>query len=214
VKEFELDPLADIWIVPDMAIFDHVTAERKQDAKKTTDTHLPPWMQLDEFKLPANSEEYMVAVAASLSQYFIRRDRAVGMMAYGQSSEILQPDRGERQMNRIFETLSVLRAEGQIPISDVMNAELKVFPRGTTVIVVTPTVREEWATTARQLVRRGLRVVTVLIDPESFGASRSSAALASLLQASGMVTYIVRNGDNLTATLSRPQKQGSFTTII
>ncbi len=214
VKEFELDPLADIWIVPDMAIFDHVHTERKKDTKKTTDHHLPPWMQLDEFKLPEDSEEYMVTVAASLSQYFIRRDRAVGMMAYGQSSEILQPDRGERQMNRILETLSVLRAEGQIPISDLMNAELKMFPRGTTVIVVTPTVREEWAMTARQLVRRGLRVVTVLIDPESFGASRSSAALASLLQANGMVTYIVRNGDNLTATLSRPQKQGSFATMI
>ena len=152
----------------------------------------------------------MVAVAASLSQYFIRRDRAVGMMAYGQSSEILQPDRGERQMNRILETLSVLRAEGQFPISDMMNAKLNMFPRGTTVIVVTPTVREEWAIAARQLMRRGLRVVTVLIDPESFGGSRSSAPLASLLLANGMVTYIVKNGDNLRNKALSPQ---SFSVI-
>lgn len=214
VKEFELDPLADIWIVPDMAIFDHVNTEQNQDEKIQTSGNLPPWMQLDEFTLPENTEEYMVTIAASLSQYFIRRDRAVGMMAYGQRSEILQPDRGERQMNRILETLSVLRAEGQIPISGMMNAELKMFPRGTTVIVITPTVREAWATSARQLVRRGLRVVTVLIDPESFGATRSSVPLANLLQANGMVTYIVQNGDNLTATLSRPQKQGSFATVI
>ena len=214
VKEFELDPLADIWIIPDMAIFDHVNADEENKSRMASSNQLPSWMQLDEFSLPETTEEYMVTVSASLAQYFIRRDRAVGMMAYGQSSEVLQPDRGERQMNRILETLSVLRAEGQIPISDMMNAELNMFPRGTTVIIVTPTVREEWATAARQLVRRGLRVVTVLIDPGSFGASRTSAPLANLLQANGMVTYIVQNGDNLTATLSRPQKQGSFATVV
>ena len=214
VKEFELDPLADIWIVPDMAVFDHVTSQKESSKKTETDGSLPPWMQLEEFTLPSSTEEYMVAVSASLAQYFIHRDRAVGMLAYGQSSEILQPDRGERQMNRILETLSVLRAVGQVPITDMMSAELNMFPRGTTVIVVTPTVREQWAIAARQLVRRGLRVVTVLIDPGSFGTARSAAPLAGLLQANGMVAYLVQNGDNLTATLSRPQKQGSFATIV
>lgn len=214
VKEFELDPLADIWIVPDMAIFDHFTANAARKKKQPKDTGVPPWMQLDEFTLPESTEEYVVTTAASLAQYFIRRDRSVGMLAYGQSSEVLQPDRGERQMNRVLETLSVLRAKGQIPITDLMNAELNMFPRGTTVIVVTPTVRVQWATAARQLVRRGLRVVTILIDPASFGASRSAAQLATLLQANGMVAYLVQNGDDLTATLSRPQKQGSFATVI
>ncbi|MCA9927025.1 MAG: DUF58 domain-containing protein [Anaerolineales bacterium] len=214
VKEFELDPLADIWIVPDMAQFDHVVGKREGHATKKSKGDLPPWMQLEEFTLPESTEEYMVTVSASLAQYFIRRDRAVGMLAYGQSSEILQPDRGERQMNRILETLSVLRAEGQVPISDMMSTELNMFPRGTTVIVITPTVREQWAIAARQLVRRGLRIVTVLIDPASFGTARSSAALAGLLQANGMVTYVVQNGDDLTATLSRPQKQGSFAIVV
>lgn len=207
VKEFELDPLADIWIVPDMAIFGHITPRQDSFAPKPSESSLPEWMRLEDFKLPATTEEYTVAVAASLAQFFLRNDRAVGMLGYGQSNEIVQPDRGERQMNRVLETLSVLRAEGEVPVSDVLQAESHLFPRGTTIIVITPTTRENWPTAARQLARRGLRVVTVLINPESFGGSRSADRVYTLLQASGMVVYRINEGDDLTAVLSQSVKR-------
>lgn len=214
VKEFELDPLADIWIVPDMAVFGHVAPRQDLYESKPKWGELPEWMRPQEFKLPETTEEYTVTVAASLAQYFLRNDRAVGMLGYGQTNEIVQPDRGERQMNRILETLSVLRAEGEIPISDMLHAESHLFPRGTTVIVVTPTTQDEWPSAARQLARRGLRVVTVLINPASFGGYRSSDGVLSLLQASGMVAYLVNNGDDLTAVLSQTRKQaGNFTIV-
>ena len=183
VKEFELDPLADIWIVPDMAIFGHVAASqaKKPEYESFENLNLPLWMQKESFGLPETTEEYTVAAAASIAQYFIRKNRAVGMLAYGQSNELVQPDRGERQLTRILETLAVLRAQGQLPIDDMLHAESHLFPRGTTVIVVTPMSQERWATSVRQLVRRGLRVVTILIDPESFGGRNSSAGLESLL---------------------------------
>lgn len=212
VKEFELDPLADIWIIPDMSQYDHVSVENPKTVP-LMGSDLPTWMKMEEFSLPQTTEEYMVTVAASLAQYFIRRDRNVGLMGYGQSNEIVQPDRGERQMNRILETLSVLRAEGEVPISDLLSAESQMFPRGTTVIVVTPTTRSRWAAASQQLARRGLRMVTVFIDPASFGGMRSSASVAELLTGSGMVSYTVQNGDDLTAVLSRKQKQGGFTVI-
>ncbi|MBK7896092.1 MAG: DUF58 domain-containing protein [Candidatus Promineifilaceae bacterium] len=214
VKEFELDPLADIWIVPDMAVFGHVAPRQDLSEVKPKWGELPEWMRPQEFKLPATTEEYTVTVAASLAQYFLRHDRAVGMLGYGQTNEIVQPDRGERQMNRILETLSVLRAEGQIPISDALHAESHLFPRGTTVIVVTPTTHDEWPTAARQLARRGLRVVTVLINPASFGGYRSSDGVLTMLQASGMVAYVVNSGDDLTAVLSQSHKQGGNFTVV
>ncbi len=211
VKEFELDPLADIWIVPDMSVFDHVA--KPADPKAMELAQMPAWMQLEEFELPETTEEYTVSVAASLAQYFLRRDRAVGMLAYGQSNEILQPDRGERQLNRILETLAVLRAEGQVPLQDVMHAESHLFPRGTTVITITPGTREIWATSAQQLLRRGLRVVTVLIDPESFGGPRSAAPLVNILQAGGVGAYLVRNGDDISAALSHSRIQSGYYAI-
>lgn len=210
VKEFELDPLADIWIVPDMSVFGQIKA--KPQITSAPPGELPLWMQTEEFTLPETTEEYVVSIAASLAQYFLRHDRAVGMLAYGQSNEIVQPDRGERQRSRILETLSVLRAEGDVPITDVLAAELHLFPRGTTIIVITPTTWDEWLPTARQLARRGLRVVTVLVNPGSFGGARSNEGLAVMLQANGMVTYLVNCGDDLTAVLSRsPKGSGMFT---
>ncbi|MCP4424317.1 MAG: DUF58 domain-containing protein [Chloroflexi bacterium] len=210
VKEFELDPLADIWIVPDMAIFSHI-APRKGVIKDLN--QLPPWMQLEEFELPETTEEYTVAIAASLAQYFLRRDRAVGMVAYGQSNEVVQPDRGERQLNRILETLSVLRAQGQVPVEDALEAEAYLFPRGTTVIVVTPNAGQDWVTAVRQIARRGLRIVTVLVNSESFGGRNSSEALLPLIQAAGMGAYLVNCGDDLTAALSQNGKQAGFYTV-
>lgn len=211
VKEFELDPLADIWIVPDMAIFEHVAATQKPGQGNINQGDIPAWMQSEEFHLPETTEEYTVSTAASLAQFFLRHDRAVGMLAYGQTAEVLQPDRGERQMNRILETLSVLRAEGQVPVADMLHAESHLFPRGTTVIIVTPTTQDQWGTAARQLARRGLRVVTVLINPSSFGGSRSADRLMGILHANNIVSYQVNCGDNLTAVLSSATRQsGQF----
>ncbi|MBK8989095.1 MAG: DUF58 domain-containing protein [Chloroflexi bacterium] len=203
VKEFELDPMADIWIVPDMAVFGHIAPRQQPPPVEERPPDLLDWLSLEDFALPDATEEYTVTVAASLAQHFLRNNRAVGMLAYGQSNEVVQPDRGERQINRILETLSVLRAQGRVPLADMLHAESYLFPRGTTLIVVTPTAQEAWATSARQLSRRGLRLVTVLIDPESFGGRRSGATLAALLQSSGMMAYLVRRGDNLTAVLSQ-----------
>jgi uncharacterized protein (DUF58 family) len=205
VKEFELDPLADIWIVPDMAEFAHVSSEGEQSTADLEPGEIPVWMRAakdEQYILPDMTEEYTVTIAASLAQYFLRRDRSVGMMAYGQSREIVQPDRGERQISRLLETLAVLRAEGQVAIQDALNAEMHLFPRGTTLIVVTPTTNEAWLAAARQLTRRGLRVVAVMVDPASFGGRRSAASIASLLQASNIVTYTVNCGDNLEVALS------------
>jgi len=204
VKEFELDPLADIWLIPDMSLYGHAGSMDKNDESIPKTQSVPAWMALtkEEFRLPDSTEEYTVTITASLAQFFLRRDRAVGMLAYGQSHEFVQPDRGERQVNRILETLSVLRADGEVPIHDVLHAESNLLPRGTTLVVITPTFHEGWATVARQLMRRGLRVVTVLIDPETFGGRRSNAGLYQLLQASGVATYMVRCGDDITTVLS------------
>ena len=202
VKEFELDPMADIWIIPDMASFVHVRNDQPRAPIRTD--NIPLWMRSRErvFQLPEATEEYVVTIAASLARYFLRHDRAVGLLAYGQTHELVQPDRGERQLNRILETLAVLRAQGRVPIAGLLHAESQMLPRGSTIIVVTPTTTEEWITAARQQLQRGLRLVTVLVEPESFGGHRSGAPLAGLLRASGVFTYLVERGDNLTEALS------------
>ena len=77
-------------------------------------------------------------------------------------------------------------------------------------IVISPSVQEEFATTMRQLVRRGLRAVPIVVDPESFGGRHSAVPLANMMQASNMITYVVRCGDDLGSVLSTGKMRSRY----
>lgn len=205
VKEFELDPLADIWIIPDMSVYDQMSEENFEAGISVDLSNIPALVKRsrDPVRLPKSTEEYVIAIAASLTTYFIRHDRSVGLLSYGQVNEIMQPDRGVRHENRIYEALSVLRATGSMPIEDLILGQSRYFPRGSTVIAITPTTRPGWPSAARQLKQRGLVVVSILVDPQSFGGRKSNAGMADQLQGRGMGVYMVNQGDDLTAVLSQ-----------
>jgi len=200
VKEFELDPLSDVWIFLDMEQSVQAALPQEED-RELEDT--PFWARTKPFKLPSSTEEYGVAVAASLAQHFLRLDRALGLVSYGQRREVVQADRGERQLTKILETLAVLRAHGQVPLTEVIRAEAQQLPRGTSVIVVTPSNDIKWVVAARQMERAGLRLVTVIIDSATFGGGEEAKALAAQLCTTGTKTYLVQNNDPLERALSK-----------
>jgi uncharacterized protein (DUF58 family) len=199
VKEFELDPLSDVWIFVDM--HEDVQAEILQEEHREPDD-TPFWVRPREFTLPPSTEEYAITVAASLAQHFLRRDRAVGLAAYGQRREIVQADRGERQLTKLLETMAVLRAEGQVPFSELVRGEAQQLVRGTSVILITPSDDIQWLVAARQMERAGMRVVAVVIDSETFGGNEQAAEMAAQLSATGTMTYLVKNGSSLEQSLT------------
>ena len=207
VKEFELDPLADLWIIPDMSSIVQIgdlagVSTGNIGAQKATNG------QVSSVSLPPITEEYTVTIAASLAQHFLKQDRAVGLMANNDQGEFVQPDRGERQQNRLLETLAVLRADGPLDLPNTLLSQSNRFQRGTTLIVVTASTDERWAVAARELERRGLRIVTVLINAESFGSSNSAEPLLTSLRLYGLLTYTVDEGQNLTEALSGTRHAG------
>jgi uncharacterized protein (DUF58 family) len=204
-KEFELDPLADIWIFPDLHL---AVQEADSDAEAAEKAYLDRplrWAPPTSYQLDPSTEEYVVTIAASLAQHFLRRNRAVGMVIYSQGREVIQADRGERQLNKVLETLAVERGLGEVPIDHVLTAEIAQLPRGTTLIVVTPSTSESTVTLVRHLERRGVRVMIVLVDPSGFGGRRSAAGVAALLRSAGTPTYLVQRGDALEDVLSQPR---------
>jgi uncharacterized protein (DUF58 family) len=202
VKEFELDPLSDVWIFLDMSKSPHARLE----IEETEDLgDMPFWMRPKEFKLPPSTEEYGVSAAASLAQHFLRRDRALGLVSYSHRREIIQADRGERQLTKVLETLAVLRAEGNVPFHEVIRAEAQQLARGTSVIIITPSSNLEWVVAARQMDRAGLRVVAIVIDAATFGGREKPANLATQLAGTGMMTYLIKCDDALDQVLSRQQ---------
>jgi uncharacterized protein (DUF58 family) len=203
-KEFELDPTADIWLFLDLE--ESAQAEAYSTDMAWQQTRLP-WEPGPSLPLLPSTVEYGVTVVASLAKHFLARDRAVGFITYSPGREIIPADRGQRQLTKILETLAVLHASGRIPLSEIVTAEGAHLGRNTTAIMVTPTHQRYWIAAARDISRRGVKVVTVLIDPHSFGSPRSNEHLVPELAASGILTYMVREGDDLAQALATPYAQ-------
>jgi uncharacterized protein (DUF58 family) len=202
VKEFELDPMAEVWVFLDAEA--RVQAEEPYSPpSQAVEAIWSPWRDVT---LPPSTEEYGVCVAASLARHFLRRDRAVGLVSSHQASQrtpdVLPPDRGGRQLGKILELLAPLHAEGDLSISALMAAHAQHLPRGSTVIVVTPSPDDEVAVAADLLSQRGLRPVVVLINAASFGGMEGPGALAEAIRAVGVPVCRVSNGDDLGVALS------------
>ncbi len=205
-KDFELDPTADVWLFLDLERVAQM--DLPWAGQQGWDRPRLPWEPGPEWGLPPSTVEYGVAITASLAKHFIERDRGVGFIAYSQQRQVLPADRGERQLSKILETLAVIRAEGRIPIAEILAAEGAHLSRNTTVVAVTPTDQEYWVVAARNLSQRGINMVAVLLESHSFGNLRSNERLATELSVSGISTYLVREGDDLALALAQPYALG------
>ncbi len=136
--------------------------------------------------------------------FFLRRDRTLGLVAVGQRREVLQADRGERQLEKILETLAVLRARGIVPFEEILYRETPALPRGTTLVLISPSTDPKWAQVARHLKRSGLHVTTVVLDAKTFGGPPGSENVIAELGASGIPVSVVKNGVPLEDSLSSP----------
>ncbi|WP_322796993.1 DUF58 domain-containing protein [Tepidiforma sp.] len=178
VKTFELDPASDIWVILDL--------ERRVHAGSGDDS----------------TEEYAVRITASIARHYIIANRPAGLIQFGRDLRILEPERGQNQLTRILETLATASAVGDAPLGALLLEEQRRFGRHTTLIVVTPSTDDHWLTAIQSLTQRGVRAAVVLIDPSSFGASRSPLLLYGQLTASDILTYVVRRGDDLSLALA------------
>ena len=69
------------------------------------------WRAHSTFQLPPSSIEYSITIAASLTRFYLQRSRAVGLVSTGPALQIIPSDRGGRQLNKILETLALLKPE-------------------------------------------------------------------------------------------------------
>jgi uncharacterized protein (DUF58 family) len=178
VKLFEMDPASDVWVVMDL---DAGTQAGSGDE---------------------STEEYAVTLAASIANHFSRSSCSVGLMAFGQTLEVIQPERGLAHYVRILQSLAMMRANGEISLAQLLNEEGRRFGRQSTVVVVTPSTEDDWVLSLRVAAERGARTAAVLIDPETFGAPRQSLVVFSALAAAGVQTSVVTQGSNLNVAIA------------
>jgi uncharacterized protein (DUF58 family) len=202
-KEFELDPWADIWLFVDME--EAVQVGSCADGLLFDSLDAPPLLSHG-VQLHPSTEEYAATIAASLAKHLLSQKRALGMISYGQRREVVQVDRGERQLVRFLESLSVVRALGRASLAEVMAVEANQLGGGSTAIAITPSTDPSWVGAVRDLKRKGIGVVAVHLEANTFGDAERSLEVVASLAASGIPTYLVKNGMPLGDSLS--QKSG------
>lgn len=196
VKEFELDPTADLWIVLDMqaAVQAGATGSAALPNFKGDDVPLSFWLD--------STEEYSVTIAASLARHFLQQNRNVGLISNSAHTTVMPADRGGRQMFKILEQLAVVRADGTTPFGELLLAESGLFNRNSTLIVITSSTNEEWAHSLIEIVSRGVQSVAVIVEPSTFGSGDSALFVVSDLASMGIPTYLVKYGDDISRALA------------
>jgi uncharacterized protein (DUF58 family) len=178
VKQFELDPASDIWLILDL--------QRSQHVGEGED----------------GTEEAAVQICASIARYFINANRSVGLISFGDDLRIDEPDRGQNHYTRILESLALARANGDVPLTNLIIEESRRFGRHTTVVTVTPSTETEWALTLTGLSARGVKVAAVLLEADTYGEAASALDVYGTLAAGGVHTYTVKQQDDLGRALT------------
>ena len=196
VKEFDLDPTADIWIVLDLQEGVHHPAARPINwvADERGDWPAEAWLD--------STEEYAVTLAASIARRFLQEGRNVGLIASGAHLETILSERSDRQLVKILESLAVIRADGQWPLAELLVAEGRRLGRHDSLFVITPSLDERWVSALMDIAYRGIRVSAVLIEPETFGVTASSLLTVSALTAARVPVHLVKYGEPIARAFS------------
>jgi hypothetical protein len=97
----------------------------------------------------------------------------------------------------------VIRAEGRVPLAEVIAAERSQLGGGSTAIIITPSTETSWVGAARDLKRKGVDIVAVHLEASSFGDAHSSLEVVASLAASGIPAYLVKNDVPLSDSFSQ-----------
>lgn len=179
VKEFDLDPALDVWIMLDL--HDEVQAGEGEHS----------------------TEEYGVTIAATIASYLLRQDLSLGMIINAEHREFLSLDRGERQMERVLEMLAVVNAGPGPDLKEALALDALHFGRNTVAIIITPSLSRDWHDGVRHLQRRGVRVAVIGLDAASFENAPSDEDTLALLEGANVPVLRVKSETSISEALEQ-----------
>ncbi|MCS7251761.1 MAG: DUF58 domain-containing protein [Anaerolineae bacterium] len=194
VKEFDQEPAGKVWIVLDLMADAHFhRPDRNEEEQPAEKPRL----------LPLSTEEYAIALAASIAAYLLQHDRIVGILASGSRQFILPPHRGRSHLERLLEGLALLRADGKIPLDQTLQSPMLQTARGSLLMLITPSGDPRWVIAARNLRAHGIRTAAIVLEVASFGGPKILHRILPLLEGSGIPSVAVRAGEPFPMTLER-----------
>lgn len=152
VKEYDLEPSGDLWIILDLAAAAHVGEGLE------------------------STEEYVVILAASLANQMLRANHAVGMFIYGDEPVVIRPSRGPQQLWELLRELAGAHAVCKASFGQVLEQVDPLVGRGISATLITPSADPEWLKGLTTLLRRGIHCTALLLDAGSFAGQAPNLA--------------------------------------
>jgi uncharacterized protein (DUF58 family) len=199
VKEYELDPQAEVWFFLDAN--KSVQFSQKSDLEIAVNDDLVIHRRT-QIKLPRDSFEYGISTTASLVKYFDRQKRSVGLISQSSKLTMIQADRGVRQLNRILEMLAFIKADGTLPISSSLDMFSKLLPIGSACFITTPTITSSLIVSIDELLRRNLQPTLIYIADEKGKINKGHAKLLDSIKLKGLPIFKIYCNENLEPQLT------------
>ena len=202
VKEFEQDPEAEVWLFIDAEEGGQV---RIKEILPSLGSGV--FFRKPKIRLPRDTFEYSISIAASLGKFLLDEKRAVGLVCAERHFTVLPAERGDRQAGKLLETLAFLQPQGKLPISRLVSLQAKHIPMGSSVLLITTDTNQQVVLAMENLRRLNLRPAVVLVNPESFGGKGEPKKITSILKRMNIPLCQVNFEDDLSTKLSLPITQ-------
>jgi uncharacterized protein (DUF58 family) len=114
VKEFDLDPTAEIWVLADFGTAQVVRPVRELELHRDQSlSFAEAWLD--------SSEDFVAAIAASVSRKAVSANRALGFLSNAASRDYRPAESSERQYLRVLNSLALAKSDGGQGIGDVLS---------------------------------------------------------------------------------------------
>lgn len=186
VKEFDLEPSGDLWLILDL--------EAAVNVGEGTES----------------TEEYAVVLAASLANEMLKANHAVGLIAHGPEPIIIRPQKGHQQLWELLRVLAGVHAVGTVPLNDVLDLVEPVVGRGMSAALITPSAHPEWIKGLARLLRHGIHPTGFLLDARTFGGDGEMQGVVSALADLGVPGRIIAKGFTFQQITQRRQQRPEY----
>ena len=182
VKEFDLEPSGDLWLILDM----NARAHAGEGLEST--------------------EEYAVVIAASLANQMLRDNHAVGLVSHAQEPIVIRPAKGHQQLWELLRTLAGIHAVAEVSLGQMLDLVEPIMGRGMSAALITPSADPEWIKGLTNLLRRGIHPTGLLLDASTFGGNGDMKGIMSFLADLGVSAHIIGQGFHF-EKITQPRQQ-------
>ncbi len=184
VKEFDLDPTAEVWILADFGAAQMVKPTRERELSRNAGLPFAEaWLD--------SSEDFVAALAASVSRKALDANRALGYLTNSESRDFRPAESSERQYLHVLGSLAVAKSDGRDGINTLLANEMRRFDRYRSPVVITASTEIDWLESLEHAVLRGVRPTVIYVDPESFDPSRNSQVVRNRLALAPFNVHVV-----------------------